>query len=52
MQHHLAGEAGHIIINKSSQEKCTCGNYGCWQVSTSTKSLSLKQKHIQKLEII
>ena len=33
------GEMGHIIINADNGEKCSCGQYGCWETYSSASAL-------------
>lgn len=42
----ISGEIGHIVIDKNSNQRCSCGRYGCFESEISTLSL------INKLKII
>ncbi|MBZ4645592.1 MAG: hypothetical protein JG777_1081 [Clostridia bacterium] len=33
----FAGEVGHMIINENGK-RCSCGNYGCWELYASERS--------------
>lgn len=35
----LVGEIGHIIMEPSSQIRCSCGNYGCFETLVSSAAL-------------
>ncbi len=35
----FAGEIGHMIVEPSSKDKCTCGNYGCFETMISEQAL-------------
>jgi len=38
----MAGEFGHITLDKDSNIRCECGNYGCWRrYPLETRSLRL-----------
>lgn len=37
-------EPGHIIINIDSDERCTCGNKGCWEAYASVTALIRQTK--------
>ena len=37
--HYVAGEIGHMVIDPSDEEVCSCGGLGCFEVLVSTKRL-------------
>lgn len=43
-EHGMAGEFGHIIMDKKSSYKCECGNYGCLEALASGRAIALRVK--------
>ena len=42
-----AGEFGHVVVNESESEQCTCGNYGCLeQYASATGIVRMAKKHL------
>jgi glucokinase-like ROK family protein len=41
-QYGMAGEFGHMIIDKNSIYKCECGNYGCLEALASGRAISFR----------
>ena len=41
-QYGMAGEFGHMIIDKNSTCKCECGNYGCLEALASGRAIACK----------
>ena len=40
----MAGEFGHMIMDKHSSHKCECGNYGCLEALASGRAIELRVK--------
>jgi len=36
----MAGEFGHITVDKDSQTQCDCGNFGCLQALASGEGIA------------
>ena len=39
--HGVAGELGHLIIDRTETERCTCGKYGCAEQYASARGMGL-----------
>lgn len=44
--HYVAGEIGHMVLDPSDDEVCSCGGRGCFEVLVSTKRLLARAKEI------
>jgi len=45
----VAGEIGHIILNREESEPCTCGNYGCVeQYCSATGIVRTARRHLNR----
>jgi len=40
----MAGEFGHVILDRDSKYKCECGNYGCLEALASGRAIALKAR--------
>lgn len=50
-EHGVAGEIGHITINRSETNPCTCGKYGCAEQYASARGMArLALKHLEASE--
>lgn len=45
----ISGEIGHHTI-ETSEKKCRCGNYGCWELYASENALLLQAKKLPVFE--
>ena len=46
--HGIAGEFGHTVIEKDSDVKCVCGNYGCLEAYASERGVVQAAKKVLK----
>ena len=44
----MAGEFGHIVMEKNSKYKCECGNYGCLEALASGRAIADRTKQAIK----
>jgi len=44
--HGYVGELGHVIVDRTATETCTCGRKGCFQTAISSKNLIQQAKHL------
>ncbi len=40
----MAGEFGHVTMERDSKTKCECGNYGCLEALASGRAIALRAK--------
>ncbi len=46
--HFVAGEIGHMVLNPSDEETCSCGGRGCFEVQVSTGRLLRRAEILRK----
>lgn len=44
----FAGEIGHIVVDPSSRERCSCGGYGCFETLVSPQALVKNARELLK----
>lgn len=42
----MAGEFGHITLDKNSNLRCECGNYGCLEALSSGRAIALRARSV------